>query len=61
MGTRYADGKQTKMKDYMLVNLAGSYDITKNLQLFGRVDNLFDRQYEEVAGMAPPVLVPMAA
>jgi vitamin B12 transporter len=43
-----------KLKDYLLVNLAGSYDITKNLQLFGRVDNLFDRQYEEVAGYGTP-------
>jgi vitamin B12 transporter len=42
------------MKDYLLVNLAGSYDLTKNLQVFGRVDNLFDRQYEEVAGYGTP-------
>lgn len=39
-----------KMKDYVVVNLAGSYDITKNVQLFGRIDNLFDRYYEEVNG-----------
>ena len=55
VGTRYANSTNTqKMKDYLLVNLAGSYDITKNLQLFGRVDNLFDRQYEEVAGYGTP-------
>lgn len=55
VGTRYADTANTqKMKDYLLVNLAGSYDITKNLQLFGRVNNLFDRQYEEVAGYGTP-------
>ena len=60
VGTRADDDYSTwpatrvKLKDYLLVNLAGSYDITKNLQLFGRVDNLFDRQYEEVAGYGTP-------
>lgn len=55
VGTRYANDSNTrKMKDYLLVNLAGSYDVTKNLQVFGRVDNLFDRQYEEVAGYGTP-------
>ncbi len=55
VGTRSADTANTqKMKDYLLVNLAGSYDVSKNLQLFGRVDNLFDRQYEEVVGYGTP-------
>lgn len=55
VGTRYSDTANTlKMKDYLLVNLAGSYDVSKNLQLFGRIDNLFDRQYEEVAGYGAP-------
>lgn len=55
VGTRYGDtDNNNKMKDYLLVNLAGSYDITKNLQVFGRIDNLFDRQYEEVAGYGTP-------
>ncbi len=35
---------------YTLVNLAASYDITKNVRIFGRVDNLFNKYYEEVAG-----------
>ncbi|MDY0300252.1 MAG: TonB-dependent receptor [Trichlorobacter sp.] len=39
-----------KVKNYVLVNLAAAYDITKNIQIFGRVDNLFDRDYEEVYG-----------
>lgn len=55
VGTRYDDAANTrKMKDYLLMNLAGSYDVTKNLQLFGRIENLFDRQYEEVAGYGTP-------
>lgn len=55
VGTRYSDtANTTKMKDYLLVNLAASYNVTKNLQVFGRIDNLFDRQYEEVAGYGTP-------
>lgn len=35
---------------YTVVNLAGSIDVTDNVTLFGRVDNLFDEAYEEVYG-----------
>jgi vitamin B12 transporter len=39
---------------YTLVNLAASYDLTKHLQVFGRVENLFDKTYEEVTGWGTP-------
>lgn len=35
---------------YTLVNLKGSYRINRYLEVFGRVDNLFDEQYEDVFG-----------
>ncbi|MBA7490465.1 Vitamin B12 transporter BtuB [subsurface metagenome] len=35
---------------YTLINLAAFYDITENLQLFCRMDNLFDKDYEEIKG-----------
>lgn len=35
---------------YTLVNLATSYQVADNLKLFGRIDNLFDKDYEEVTG-----------
>ena len=35
---------------YTLLNLAGSYDVNKYLQLSGRIDNLLNKQYEEVYG-----------
>jgi len=41
---------RVKMGEYLVVNLAASYDISKSIRIFGRVDNLFDRSYEEVAG-----------
>lgn len=31
---------------YTIFNLHGRYNITKNVELFARVDNLFDREYE---------------
>ncbi len=33
---------------YTLVNLSGSYALTERVEIFGRVENLFDRRYEEV-------------
>jgi len=41
-------------KDYATVNLFSSYDITDKFQIFGRIENLFDRAYEEVRGYATP-------
>ena len=35
---------------YALLNLAGSYDVHKNVQLFARIDNVLSKQYEEVYG-----------
>jgi vitamin B12 transporter len=35
------------LDSYFLVNVSGSYDISDNIQLYGRVDNLFDETYEE--------------
>lgn len=41
---------RVKMGEYMLLNLAACYDIAKNIKIFGRLDNLFDRNYEEITG-----------
>lgn len=41
---------RTKMKDYVVVNLAASYDINKNFQIFGKIDNLLNRYYEDIYG-----------
>ncbi len=39
-------------KSYTIVRLASSYNITKNFQIFGRIENLFDKKYQEVNGYA---------
>lgn len=42
------DGNPVNIMDsYLVVNLAAHYDISKTLQFYGRIDNLFDEQYEE--------------
>jgi vitamin B12 transporter len=48
--------RRVKLDQYTLVNLAVSYDITKNFQLFGRVENLLDKEYEEAKGFGTPGL-----
>ncbi len=42
------------LDSYTLLNLYASYDVYKNVTLFGRVENLFDEQYEEVLGYGTP-------
>lgn len=46
--------KRVQLKNYTLVNLSASYQINNLLQLYGRIDNLFDQYYEEVLGYATP-------
>jgi vitamin B12 transporter len=41
---------QTTLGEYYLLNLAGSYDLTESCQLFARLDNLLNENYEEVFG-----------
>ena len=42
--------KDIVLDDYILVNLAGSFDICKRLQVFARIENLFDEDYNEAYG-----------
>lgn len=43
-----------KLSSYQLVNLSGTYKATKSLSFFGRINNLFDEDYEEVGGYNTP-------
>ncbi|MES2337534.1 MAG: TonB-dependent receptor [Pseudomonadota bacterium] len=42
------------LQEYVLVNLAAEYRIGGRFSLFGRVENLFDEEYEEVFSFATP-------
>jgi len=48
-GVTFESGR-TELANYTVVNLAASFMVTDKLRLFGRVDNLFDEEYEEVWG-----------
>jgi vitamin B12 transporter len=44
----------TEADAYILFNLAASYQLSKHIEVFGRIDNLFDREYEAVLGYGTP-------
>ena len=41
---------------YVLVNLAASYDLGNGLSAYARIDNLFDRRYQNPIGFQQPGL-----
>jgi vitamin B12 transporter len=44
----------TTAKAYGTVNIAASYDINARATVFARIDNLFNRQYEDPLGFLHP-------
>ena len=48
-----ADGTHT-LGSYLLANLSARYALSSKLALFGRIDNLFDRDYQTVYGYNQP-------
>ncbi|MCP8895140.1 TonB-dependent receptor [Shinella daejeonensis] len=45
---------------YTVVNIGGSYKLNETVEIFGRIDNLFDRDYQEVYGYNAPGLAAFA-
>ncbi len=43
-----------ELPDYFLLNMSGAYQLTASVELYGRVDNLFDTWYEEAWRYATP-------
>ena len=41
---------EVTLDDYYLLNLSGSYNVTDNLNVYMRVNNLFDESYQDVYG-----------
>lgn len=41
---------------YTVVNVGGSFKVNETVEVFGRIDNLFDRDYQEVYGFNTPGL-----
>ena len=48
--------QQVRLESYTTVNISAVYNIISNIQLYGRVENLFDTEYEEVLGYNTPGL-----
>lgn len=48
--------ERTELDAYTVVNLNASYQASKLLELYARVDNLFDEEYEEVISYQTPGL-----
>ncbi|MDX1569010.1 MAG: TonB-dependent receptor [Xanthomonadales bacterium] len=51
---------RVQLDDVLLVDLAARWSLNERLELFGRIANLFDEQYEEVYGFATPGRTAMA-
>ena len=47
-------GASVRLDPYTLFNITGSYQVTRWLSLFGRAENLFDKDYEDVFGFQNP-------
>jgi vitamin B12 transporter len=45
---------RVKIPSYTVVDLAGSWKLTRSLDLTARVSNLFDEEYEEILGFVRP-------
>jgi vitamin B12 transporter len=56
VGGRVNDAANTQsMHSFDVVNVSASYNVTKQWQIFGRVDNLFNKDYEEVLFFGAPI------
>ena len=54
VGKRFDSLVASDLPSYSLVNLAGNYKVAKWLTVFGRIDNLFDVDYEEAGSYGTP-------
>lgn len=50
----FADRKAVALDGYVLGTLTASYAIVEGTELYGRVENLFDQEYQDVLGFANP-------
>jgi len=56
VGARFNDPANTqKQGSFGVVNLSGTYEVVKSVQVFGRVDNLFNQKYEEILFFGTPI------
>ncbi|MCX5679927.1 MAG: TonB-dependent receptor [Candidatus Omnitrophica bacterium] len=51
---RYFDSGTDKIKQFTLVGLRADYSVSQNFSIFGRIENLFNKHYQEVRGYGEP-------
>lgn len=51
---RDAFGARVRLDGYALADLRAAYSVTERVELYGRIENLFDQQYETVLGYGTP-------
>jgi vitamin B12 transporter len=51
---RSAIGTRVQLDGYALADLRAAYSITERVELYGRVENLFDQEYQTVLGYGTP-------
>lgn len=56
VGEAYDSMATRDLASYSLVNLSGNYKLTKNIKIFGKIDNLLDEDYETAGGYNSPGL-----
>ncbi|MFZ5908089.1 MAG: TonB-dependent receptor plug domain-containing protein [Nitrospirota bacterium] len=54
IGKRYDASVDRHLPSYSLIGLSGSYQADDRLTFFGRIENLFDAEYEEAGGYNTP-------
>lgn len=52
--TTVSPTKRISIDSYTRVDLACSYEFTEHIEVFGRIENLFNEDYQEVYGFATP-------
>lgn len=53
-GFPFTTAERVGLKDYWLVNAMASYKVMPGVELFGRVENLFNEKYYEIYGFGTP-------
>jgi vitamin B12 transporter len=54
-GARFDDdANTTRIASYSVFDLVASYDVTENLSVFGRIENVGDERYQELARFGTP-------
>jgi vitamin B12 transporter len=55
VGSSFDNAANTrKLEGYVLADLRASYPVTKNIELYGRIENLFDEHYETIFRYGTP-------